>query len=346
MRQERRRRKVSQDPDQIVRNLTELHVGRARWSTKSMASAATSVCRPLEVGGMTTEFLTLEYAKGDKLYVPVASLHLISRYAGASPENAPLHRLGSDQWEKVKKRAAKQVRDVAAELLEIYARRAARQGCRFPRSPMPSIRPLLPPSSSRRPRTSSRPSNRCWPIWHHLSRWTGWCAAMSASARPRWQCAPPSWRPRATSRSRYWSPLPCSPSSTIRTSPTGFADWPVRLESLSRFRTGKQQQKVIDGLADGTIDIVIGTHKLLSDSISFKDLGLVIIDEEHRFGVRHKERFKALRSEVDLLTLTATPIPRTLKHGDVGDARPICDRHPTGAAPSGQDLHQPSGTTR
>ncbi|MEN8178627.1 MAG: transcription-repair coupling factor [Pseudomonadota bacterium] len=332
VRQERRRRKVSQDPDQIVRNLTELNIG-APVVHEDHGVGRYLGLQTLEVGGMTTEFLTLEYARGDKLYVPVASLHLISRYAGASPENAPLHRLGGDQWEKTKRKAAKQVRDVAAELLEIYARRAARQGIAFPeagdeyRAFAASFEFEETPDQQQTieavlaDMVSHQPMDRvvCGDVGFGKTE-----VAMRAAFM-------------ATQGNRQVAilvPTTLLAQQHFQNFADRFADWPVRVESLSRFRTGKQQQKVIDGLNDGTIDIVIGTHKLLSESIKFKNLGLVIIDEEHRFGVRHKEKLKALRSEVDLLTLTATPIPRTLNMAMSGMrdlsviATPPALRHP------------------
>jgi transcription-repair coupling factor (superfamily II helicase) len=332
VRQERRRRKVSQDPDQIVRNLTELHLG-APVVHEDHGVGRYLGLQTLDVGGTQTEFLTLEYARGDKLYVPVASLHLISRYAGASPENAPLHRLGGDQWEKTKRKAAKQIRDVAAELLEIYAQRAARQGVAFPppdetyqafatsfefeETPdqIQTIEAVL------QDMVSSQPMDRvvCGDVGFGKTE-----VAMRAAFL-------------ATQGSKQVAvlvPTTLLAQQHYQNFADRFADWPVKVESLSRFRTGKQQQKVIDGLDNGTIDIVVGTHKLLSQGIKFKNLGLVIIDEEHRFGVRHKEKFKALRSEVDLLTLTATPIPRTLNMAMSGMrdlsiiATPPALRHP------------------
>ncbi len=332
VRQERRRRKVSQDPDQIVRNLTELHIG-APVVHEDHGVGRYLGLQTLEVGGQTTEFLTLEYAKGDKLYVPVASLHLISRYAGASPEQAPLHRLGGDQWEKIKRKAAKQIRDVAAELLEIYARRAARQGVAFPdpdaeyqgfaasfefeETPdqLQTIEAVL------QDMTSPQPMDRvvCGDVGFGKTE-----VAMRAAFL-------------ATQGNRQvvvLVPTTLLAQQHYQNFADRFADWPIRVESLSRFRTGKQQQQVLDGLAAGTIDIVVGTHKLLSEGVKFHNLGLVIIDEEHRFGVRHKERLKALRSEVDLLTLTATPIPRTLNMAMSGMrdlsiiATPPALRHP------------------
>jgi transcription-repair coupling factor (superfamily II helicase) len=332
VRQERRRRKVSQDPDQIVRNLTELHMG-APVVHEDHGVGRYLGLQTLNVGGMETEFLTLEYARGDKLYVPVASLHLISRYAGASPENAPLHRLGGDQWEKTKRKAAKQIRDVAAELLEIYARRAARQGVAFPApddeyqafaasfefeetpDQLQTIEAVL------RDMVSSQPMDRvvCGDVGFGKTEVAMRAAFMATQGNKQVAVLVPT---TLLAQQHY------------QNFADRFADWPVKVESLSRFRTGKQQQGVIDGLGKGTIDIVVGTHKLLSRDIKFKNLGLVIIDEEHRFGVRHKERLKALRSEVDLLTLTATPIPRTLNMAMSGMrdlsiiATPPALRHP------------------
>jgi transcription-repair coupling factor (superfamily II helicase) len=332
VRQERRRRKVSQDPDQIVRNLTELHVG-APVVHEDHGVGRYLGLQTLDVGGQTTEFLTLEYAKGDKLYVPVASLHLISRYAGASPEHAPLHRLGGEQWEKTKRKAAKQIRDVAAELLEIYARRAARQGVAFP-SPDAEYQAFATSfefeetpdqqqtiSAVIEDMTSPQPMDRvvCGDVGFGKTE-VAMRAAFTAT--------------QGNKQVAVLVPTTLLAQQHYQNFADRFADWPVKVESLSRFRTGKQQQGVLDGLKDGKVDIVVGTHKLLSDGISFKNLGLVIVDEEHRFGVRHKERLKALRSEVDLLTLTATPIPRTLNMAMSGMrdlsiiATPPALRHP------------------
>ncbi|MET0046122.1 MAG: transcription-repair coupling factor [Candidatus Thiodiazotropha sp. 6PLUC3] len=332
VRQQRRRRKVSQDPDQIVRNLTELHVG-APVVHEDHGVGRYLGLQTLDVGGQTTEFLTLEYARGDKLYVPVASLHLISRYAGASPEHAPLHRLGGDQWEKTKKKAAKQIRDVAAELLEIYARRAARQGVAFPApdaeyqefaasfefEETPDQHQTI--SAVIEDMTSPQPMDRvvCGDVGFGKTE-VAMRAAFTAT--------------QGNKQVAVLVPTTLLAQQHYQNFADRFADWPVKVESLSRFRTGKQQQVVLDGLKSGIVDIVIGTHKLLSEGIQFKNLGLVIVDEEHRFGVRHKEKLKALRSEVDLLTLTATPIPRTLNMAMSGMrdlsiiATPPALRHP------------------
>jgi transcription-repair coupling factor (superfamily II helicase) len=332
VRQERRRRKVSQDPNQIVRNLTELHVG-APVVHEDHGVGRYRGLQTLEVGGQTTEFLTLEYARGDKLYVPVSSLHLISRYAGASPEHAPMHRLGGDQWEKTKRKAAKQIRDVAAELLEIYARRAARQGIAFPE-----------PDAEYQTFAASFEFEET-PDQHQTIT-----AVIEDMASPqpmdRVVCGDVGFgKTEVAMRAAFLAtqgnkqvailvPTTLLAQQHYQNFSDRFADWPVKVENLSRFRTGKQQQTVLDGLKNGTVDIVVGTHKLLSEGIEFRNLGLVIVDEEHRFGVRHKEKLKALRSEVDLLTLTATPIPRTLNMAMSGMrdlsiiATPPALRHP------------------
>ncbi len=332
VRQERRKQARKRDADQVVRNLTELHPG-APVVHEDHGVGRYLGLQTLEVGGMKTEFLTLEYAGGDKLYVPVSSLHLISRYAGASPENAPLHRLGGDLWEKIKRRAAERVRDVAAELLEIHARRAASQGYAFPESgeeyrvfsasfdfeETPDQQQAI--ESVLGDMHSPQPMDRvvCGDVGFGKTE-VAMRAAFVALQGGR-QVA-------------ILVPTTLLAQQHFQNFSDRFADWPVKLESLSRFRSAKQQEAVLQGLSNGNVDIVIGTHKLLQQDIKFKRLGLVIIDEEHRFGVRHKEHLKALRSEVDLLTLTATPIPRTLNMAMSGlrdlsiIATPPAERHP------------------
>ncbi|MFO7188235.1 MAG: transcription-repair coupling factor [Pseudomonadota bacterium] len=265
----------------------------------------------MDVGEGETEFLLIEYADENKLYVPVAQLHVISRYAGGPPESAPLHRLGSDQWERAKRKAAAQVRDTAAELLNLYAMRAARQGHKF------EIRPHdleafaegfgfeeTPDQAAAinaviEDMRSGKPMDRlvCGDVGFGKTE-VALRAAFVAVADGR-QVA-------------VLAPTTLLAEQHYQTFSNRFADFGVRIAELSRFRTGKEAAATLKGLADGTIDIVIGTHKLLSKEVKFKRLGLVIIDEEHRFGVRQKEALKALRAEVDVLTLTATPIPRTL----------------------------------
>jgi transcription-repair coupling factor (superfamily II helicase) len=262
-----------------------------------------------------SEFLTLEYAGGDKLYVPVSSLHLISRYSGAPAEAAPLHQLGSGQWEKAKKKAAQQVRDTAAELLELYARRAARQGHAFSLKPhdyeafaegfpfeetpdqAAAIKAVIEDLKS------GKPMDRliCGDVGFGKTE-VALRAAFVAVADGK-QVA-------------VLVPTTLLAEQHFNTFSDRFAQvadtWPVKIAELSRFRSGKETAAALAGLAEGQVDIAIGTHKLLSRDVKFRQLGLVIVDEEHRFGVRHKERLKALRAEVDVLTLTATPIPRTL----------------------------------
>ena len=304
------RRRPKRDADVIIRNLTDLHIG-APVVHEDHGVGRFLGLQKLSVGGFEAEFLTLEYAGNDKLYVPVASLHLISRYTGSSPDSAPLHKLGSDRWQKARSKAARRVHDVAAELLDIYARRAARQGhpAQFDAEEYSAFAGTFPfeetPDQAQtieavlEDMSSARPMDRlvCGDVGFGKTE-----VAMRAAFV-------------ATQSSRQV--LVLVPTTLLAQQHQQnfcdrFADWPIRIEVLSRFRSKKQQQEIIAGFTSGTVDILIGTHKVLQGEIKPRDLGLVIIDEEHRFGVRQKEKLKALRSEVDLLTLTATPIPRTL----------------------------------
>jgi len=305
-----KRAKRTRDAESVIHNLTELAegapvvhedhgVGRYRGLTV------------LDVGGLQQEFLTLEYAGGDRIYVPVASLHLISRYTGASPEHAPLHKLGSDAWEKAKKKAMEQTRDIAAELLDLHARRAARKGHAFQLDPEAYARfvegfpfeetpdQLAAISAVIQDMTSGKPMDRvvCGDVGFGKTE-VAMRAAFVAVQDGR-QVA-------------VLAPTTLLAQQHLRNFRDRFADFAVRIEGLSRFTAGKQTKQVLEDLAAGKVDIVIGTHKLISPEVRFKNLGLVIIDEEQRFGVRHKEQLKNLRAEVDLLTMTATPIPRTL----------------------------------
>ena len=308
--QRRRRARTSQDVENIVRNLTELHIGAPVVHEQHGVGRYLGLFT-LEAGGVLGEFLGLEYADQDRLYVPVASLHLISRYSGVDPEHAPLHKLGSGQWQRARARAAERVRDVAAELLDMYARRAARQGYAFPveQHSYSSFAQGFPfeetPDQEAAIMTvledmrAGQPMDRlvCGDVGFGKTE-VAMRAAFVATMGGR-QVA-------------ILVPTTLLAQQHFQNFQDRFADWPVRIEELSRFRGKKEQVGVIAGLAEGSVDIVIGTHKLLQETIKFKRLGLLIIDEEHRFGVRQKERIKALRSEVDILTLTATPIPRTL----------------------------------
>ena len=308
--QQRRRKAAIRDAENVVRNLAELAVG-APVVHENHGVGRYLGLQILTVGDMAAEFVTLEYAGGDKLYVPVSSLHLISRYTGAAPENAPLHKLGGDQWARAKRKAAERVRDVAAELLDIYARRAVRQGhafqindeeyasfaAAFPFEETPdqqtAIEQVLADLSA------GLPMDRvvCGDVGFGKTEVAMRAAFIAVQGGRQVVVLVPT------------TLLAQQHAQNFR---DRFADWPVRIESMSRFSAKKAQDVVLKDLAEGKVDIVIGTHKLLQEGVRFKNLGLVILDEEHRFGVRQKERLKALRTEVDVLTLTATPIPRTL----------------------------------
>ncbi|NMG27710.1 transcription-repair coupling factor [Aromatoleum evansii] len=265
----------------------------------------------MDLGEGQTEFLDLEYANGDKLYVPVAQLHVISRYAGADPEAVELHRLGSGQWDKAKRKAAMQVRDTAAELLALYAQRAARPGHRFDfkqhdldafaegfgfettPDQQGAIDAVIADMKS------GRPMDRlvCGDVGFGKTE-VALRAAFIAVADGK--------------QVVVLTPTTLLAEQHYQTFSDRFADFPIRIAELSRFKSAKEQAEALKQLAEGKVDIIIGTHRLLQKDVQFKRLGLVIIDEEHRFGVRQKEALKALRSEIDILTLTATPIPRTL----------------------------------
>jgi transcription-repair coupling factor (superfamily II helicase) len=265
----------------------------------------------LDLGEGAMEFLHLEYEGGDKLYVPVSQLHVISRYTGAAPESAPLHRLGSGQWEKAKRKAARQVRDTAAELLDLYARRLAREGFAFPlkMQEYEAFAATFPfeetPDQTEAIQsvivdmTLGRPMDRlvCGDVGFGKTEVAMRAAFIAVAAGKQVALLVPT---TLLAEQHYGN-------FTDR-----FSSFPVKIAELSRFRSPKEVAKSLEGLADGRIDIVIGTHKLIQKDVKFKNLGLVIIDEEHRFGVRQKEELKKLRAEVDVLTLTATPIPRTL----------------------------------
>ncbi len=303
----RRRR---QDAGQVFSDLGELHIGSPVVHEEHGVGRYMGL-QTLHVNGYDEEFLTLEYADNNKLYVPVASLHLINRYNGGPEDSAPLHRLGSEQWQKLKRKAAEKVRDVAAELLDIYARREAQPGFSyqldeleykafadsFPfeetEDQLNTIQAVIDDLQS------GRPMDRvvCGDVGFGKTEVAMRAAFVSA------QCG---------KQVAVLSPTTLLTQQHFQNFRDRFADWPIKVEVLSRFNSKKDSDKVIRQLETGEIDIVIGTHKLLGKEIKFKDLGLLIIDEEHRFGVRQKEQMKKMRSHVDMLTLTATPIPRTL----------------------------------
>jgi len=309
-RQRSRRRRAERDPESIIRQLNDLQDGSPVVHSEYGVGRYLGLTT-LETGGVAGEFLSLEYAGGDKLYVPVHSLDLISRYTGASAENAPLHRLGSDQWAKARQRAIRKIRDVAAELLDVHARRAARPGHSFhwPEGDYRAFEegfPFEPTEDQMRTidevlndLATNKPMDRvvCGDVGFGKTEVA--LRASFAAVNGGKQVA-------------ILVPTTLLAQQHAQTFRDRFADWPVRIEVLSRFRSRKEANEVVAGMRDGTVDIVIGTHRLLQHTKDFRNVGLVIVDEEHRFGVRHKEAIKSLRSEVDVLTLTATPIPRTL----------------------------------
>lgn len=309
-RQERRRKRSERDPARILRELTDLSMGspvvHESYGVGRYAGLIT-----MEVAGHTGEFLTLTYADGDRLYVPVQSLHLVSRYTGASPDSAPLHKLGGEQWARARRKAAQRIRDVAAELLDLYARRAARAGTSL------DVR-----------ETEYQAFQQAFPFEETADQASAIEAVIAdlKSGKPmdRVVCGDVGFgKTEVAMRAAFVAvqagkqvavlvPTTLLAQQHFATFGDRFADWPVRIESLSRFRSSNETRAIIAGIGSGSIDIVVATQKLLAAGVKFRDLGLIIIDEEHRFGVRDKERLKALRAEVDVLTLTATPIPRTL----------------------------------
>ncbi len=310
--QQRRRRAKSaaRALENIFNNLDELTIGSPVVHQEHGVGRYLGL-QTLNVGGLDAEFLMLEYAGGDKIYVPVASLHLIGRYSGVSAENAPLHKLGSEQWSKAKQKAMERARDVAAELLDIHAKRAARQGfafdvdnsdynafaAAFPFEETPDQLSAI--DAILQDMASPQPMDRvvCGDVGFGKTEVAMRAAFVAVQSGKQVAVLVPT---TLLAQQHY---------QNFR---DRFADWPVRVEVMSRFVTTKQQKSIADELAEGKVDIIIGTHKLLSKDMQYLALGLVIIDEEHRFGVTQKEHFKKLRCELDLLTLTATPIPRTL----------------------------------
>ena len=306
----KRRRGATRDPESIIRDLTELSVGAPIVHVDHGVGRYQGLVS-MELGGMVGEFLIIEYAKGDKLYVPVAQLGLVSRYSGTAPELAPLHSLGGDAWERARKKAAEKVRDVAAELLAIYAQREARGG-----ESMPIDRQLVEEFGSGFPFEETPDQLQA------IDAVLGDLAAPRAMDRVicgdvgfgKTEVALRAAFAAATAGRQVAVLVPTTllAQQHYRNFADRFADWPVRVDVLSRFRSSKDVTEALKRLADGQIDVIVGTHKLLQPDVKFKQLGLVIVDEEQRFGVRQKEQLKKLRAEVDLLTMTATPIPRTL----------------------------------
>src|ERR1700691_5601944 len=309
-RQERRRRRAERDPAKILKELSDLRIG-APVVHESYGVGRYVGLQTMDVAGYTGEFLVLEYADNDKLYVPVQALHLVSRYTGAPAESAPLHKLGGEQWQKARRKAAQRIRDVAAELLDLYSRRAARKGTQmlageaeyrafqagFPFEETADQAAAIDQVLS--DLKSDKPMDRviCGDVGFGKTEVALRAAFVAVQAGKQVAVLVPT---TLLAQQHY------------TTFVDRFADWPVKIESLSRFRSNKESAGVLAGVAAGQVDIVIATQRLLQGKTRFKDLGLIVIDEEHRFGVRDKEKLKALRTEVDVLTLTATPIPRTL----------------------------------
>ena len=294
----------------MLRDLSELKVGDPVVHEQHGIARYAGLVN-LDLGEGENEFLLLEYLGGDKLYVPVSQLHVIGRYSGGAHDTAPLHKLGSGAWDKAKRRAMQQVRDTAAELLNIYAQRATRKGHAFKLT----LRDYEEFSAG-----------------FGFEETPDQAAAISAviddlqSGKPmdRLICGDVGFgKTEVALRAAFVAvmdgkqvavlvPTTLLAEQHFQNFSNRFADWPVRIAELSRFRSAKEQTQALKEMAEGKLDIIIGTHKLIQKGIEFDNLGLVIIDEEHRFGVQQKEKLKALRAEVDILTLTATPIPRTL----------------------------------
>lgn len=311
VRQQRRRvKEKARNTEGMLRDLSELRMNDPVVHEQHGVGRYRGL-QNIDFGEGETEFLLLEYQGDDKLYIPVSQLFLISRYSGGPPESAPLHSLGSGKWDKAKKRALKQIRDTAAELLNLYAQRASRKGhvftlnlkdydafCEyFPFEETPdqlsAIEAVIGDMQS------GRPMDRlvCGDVGFGKTE-VALRAAFVAVMGGR--------------QVSVLVPTTLLAEQHYQNFCDRFADWPIKIAEISRFRTKKEQVEALQGLADGKIDIIIGTHRLIQKDVKFKNLGLAILDEEHRFGVRQKEQMKALRAEVDVLTLTATPIPRTL----------------------------------
>jgi transcription-repair coupling factor (superfamily II helicase) len=307
---QRQRKTKSVESQAIVRNLAELSLGSPVVHIDHGIGRYRGL-QHIKVGEQDSEFLVLEYADEAKLYVPIAALDLISRYSGGESEHAPLHRLGTDQWEKAKRKAAEQMQDVAAELLDVYARRQAQKGfsfqqpdenylrfaAQFPFTETPDQQQAI--QQVIQDMTSDKPMDRlvCGDVGFGKTE-----VAMRAAFLAI----------QSNKQVIILVPTTLLAQQHYQNFADRFAEWPIQIEMISRFRSAAEQKTIQARLKRGIIDILIGTHKLLNKELQFPCLGLLIIDEEHRFGVQQKERLKALRADVDILSLTATPIPRTL----------------------------------
>lgn len=306
----RNNKKNATNTDALIRNLAELQSGQAVVHLQHGVGRYIGL-QTLEAGGIQTEYVCLCYQQDAKLYVPVSSLHLISRYSGGADETAPLHRLGTDTWEKARKKAAEKVRDVAAELLDIYAKRAIKPGFKFKKDKAAYLDFCssfpFEETPDQEQAIHAVISDMCQPI-----------------AMDRLVCGDVGFgKTEVAMRATFLAvdnekqvavlvPTTLLAQQHFENFRDRFANMPIRVEVLSRFKSAKEQKQILEACRDGQVDILIGTHKLLQSGMVFNDLGLLIVDEEHRFGVRQKEKVKAMRADVDILTLTATPIPRTL----------------------------------
>lgn len=308
--QRRRKRQQEVSEEFLIRSLTELTMGapvvHIDYGVGRYAGLVT-----LSIDDQDHEFLQLDYADAAKVYVPVTNLHLISRYSGGDPDLAPLHKLGTDAWNKAKRKALEQIHDVAAELLHIQARRSSKPGISFEVDQ--SL--YMQFASGFAYEETLDQANAIEATLHDMQQ---------AKPMDRLVCGDVGFGKTEVAMRAAFVAVQNNRQVAILVPTTllaqqhydsfkdRFADWPVRIEVLSRFGSSKAHTKTIDDLIEGKVDIVIGTHKILQENVQFKNLGLMIVDEEHRFGVRDKERIKAMRADVDMLTLTATPIPRTL----------------------------------
>ncbi|NMH58754.1 transcription-repair coupling factor [Alteromonas ponticola] len=305
-----REKRAATDENAVIRNLAELSIGQPVVHLDHGVGRYLGL-QTLDAGGVTTEYLCIEYAKQAKLYVPVASLHLIARYTGGDVDHAPINSLGSDAWSKAKQKAAEKVRDVAAELLDVYAKRASKPGYAypinwdeylsfadsFPFEETPDQQQAITSVIQDMGNPQAMDRLVCGDVGFGKTEVAMRAAFLAANQGKQVAILVPT---TLLAQQHYDNFV------------DRFANWPFNIQVMSRFVSAKGQKEVVDNISQGKVDIVVGTHKLLQNDIKFADLGLVIIDEEHRFGVRQKEKFKSLRADVDILTLTATPIPRTL----------------------------------
>lgn len=298
------------NPDTLIRNLAELKIGQAVVHLENGVGRYAGLT-VLDAGGVKAEYVVLEYANDAKLYVPVASLHLISRYIGGADETAPLHKLGSEAWAKSRQKAAEKIRDVAAELLDVYAKRESQKGFAFEYNREEYLR-----------------FSQTFPFEETEDQKLAINAVVSDMCQPkamdRLVCGDVGFgKTEVAIRAAFLAvmnhkqvailvPTTLLAQQHFDNFKDRFANYPINIEVLSRFKTAKEQKEILQKVAEGKIDILVGTHKLLQEDVKFNDLGLLVIDEEHRFGVRQKEKIKQLRANIDILTLTATPIPRTL----------------------------------